>query len=172
MKYLTAPYLTLMHAFKDRAFERLDSPDYAYLHPISRLQEYGTLRIDGGRQTGKTEAASQFAAEWLANGDSVVVIANQSSYSRETADRIERRWESLENYDKEKGVLINDTVRSFLGGSHNKFRGISLKRTLFIIEEPIRIPEMYKFYKAWEDLHINYISFKPPLPLFFVMGIQ
>lgn len=172
MKYLTAPYLTLMYAFKDHATSRLDNPDNTWMHQISMLQEYGTLRLDGGRQTGKTEAVSRFAAEWLAEGNSVVVIANKSEYSRDTANRIQRRWSDLEDIDKDKGVLIYDTVRSFLSDDHNKFRGISLKRTLFIIEEPIRIPEMYKFYEAWENLRVCYSVNKPGLPLFFVLGIQ
>lgn len=171
MKYLTAQYLSLMHAFTDHAISRLDNPENSWQYPIAMLQEYGTLRLDGGRQTGKTEAVSQFAADWLSEGNSVVVIANKSEYARDTCDRIKRRWKVLESLDKENGVLMHDTVRSFLSGK-DKFRGISLKRTLFIIEEPIRIPEMYKFYEAWDDLSACYSANKPKLPLFFVLGIQ
>lgn len=160
-----------MHAFTDHAISRLDNPENSWQYPIAMLQEYGTLRLDGGRQTGKTEAVSRFAADWLAEGNSVIVIANKCEYSRGTHDRIKRCWEALENIDKDNGVLMYDTVRSFLG-EQCKYRGIPLKRTLFIIEEPIRIPEMYKFYEAWDNLKACYHTSKPGLPLFFVLGIQ
>lgn len=173
MKYLTPLYLSLMHAFKDHAFKRLDALENSCMYPISMMQEYGTLRIDGGRQSGKTEAAARFAAEWLAEGNSVIVMGVNSSIARDTRDRIMRRWAALDNNDKIKGVLIDDTIRSFLGETWNKYRGISLQRTLIIIEEPMRIPEMYKFYAAYEDLtNRNLCQVPKPLPLFFVMGIQ
>lgn len=173
MKYLTPIYLTLMHAFKDRALACFNNPDHRGMHPISMIQEVGTLRIDGGRQSGKTEAAAQFAADWLARGDSVIVMAVNSSYAKETADRINRRWKSLEYIDKTKGVLLTDTIRKFLSDNKDQYRGIALQRTLIIIEEPMKIPEMYKFYEAWQSMHLNYISGgEAPLPLFFVMGIQ
>lgn len=173
MKYLTAPYLALMQAFSDHALERLDDPDLQYLNKISLMQEYGTLRLDGGRQTGKTEAVARFAADWLAEGKSVIVIANTYSYAKETCDRIKRRHSALENIDVQNGVLIADSVRSFLDSRHDKFRGVSLKRTLIIIEEPIRVPEMFKFYASWKDLAPCYVSSsETKLPLFFVMGMQ
>lgn len=172
MKYLTSQYLSLMHAFKDHAISRLDNLDNQWQYPIAMLQEYGTLRLDGGRQTGKTEAVAQFAADWLSEGNSVIVIANKCEYADATCSRIKRRWKSLENIDKEKGVLMHDSVRSFLSDGKAKYRGLSLKRTLFIVEEPIRIPEMYKFYEAWDDLKVCYTTSKPGLPLFFVLGIQ
>lgn len=172
MKYLTSQYLSLMHAFTDHAISRLDNPDNSWMYNIAMLQEYGTLRLDGGRQTGKTEAVAQFAADWLSEGNSVIIIANKCEYARETYDRIKRRWKALESIDKDNGVLMYDTVRSFLSGHPDKFRGISLKRTLFIVEEPIRIPEMYKFYEAWDNLKVCYSANKPGLPLFFVLGIQ
>ncbi|BBC78182.1 hypothetical protein KNT65_gp134 [Escherichia phage EcS1] len=173
MKYLTPIYLTLMHAFNNRADDCLEDKNNKGLHPISLLQEYCTLRIDGGRQSGKTEAVSRFAAEWLADGKSVIVLANKSPYARKTRDRIMRRWMALENIDKVKGVLVDDTIRNFLSDNKDRYRGLSLQRTLIIIEEPIRIPEMYKFYEAWESMRVNYTSQgEVPLPLFFVMGIQ
>lgn len=173
MKYLTAPYLALMQAFSDRALERLDDPDLQFLNKISLMQEYGTLRLDGGRQTGKTEAVARFAADWLAEGKSVIVIANKYTYADETCKRIKRRHAALENVNIQNGVLIADTVRSFLDSRGDKFRGVSLKRTLVIIEEPIRVPEMYKFYSAWKDLAPCYLSSnETKLPLFFVMGMQ
>lgn len=172
MKYLTPLYLSLMHAFKDHAFKRLDALENSCMYPISMMQEYGTLRIDGGRQSGKTEAAALFAAEWLGEGNSVIVMGVNSSIARDTRDRIMRRWAALDNINKVKGVLVDDTIRSFLGENWNKYRGLPLQRTLVIIEEPMRIPEMYKFYEAYEDLNRNLCQVPKSLPLFFVMGIQ
>lgn len=179
MKYLTAPYLTLMHAFHTRADSCLeqykDQPQYS-LHAL--MQEYCTLRIDGGRQSGKTEAVSQFADEWISNGGDVVVLAEKVTYANDTKDRIIgkhfRQLSPRYSATELRSRIITASMRDFLSDDCNKFRGRSLSRILFIIEEPIRIPELYKFYDKWyTDIRLCHISSgREDLPFFFVMGIQ
>lgn len=177
MKYLTAPYLTLMHAFHAHADSCLEEQrEGTSLHAL--MQEYCTLRIDGGRQSGKTEAASQFADEWIANGGDVVVLAEKVSYANITKDKIiskhfrqlSPRYSAIELRSR----IITASMRDFLSDDCNKFRGRSLSRILFIIEEPIRLPELYKFYDKWyTDIRwCHQSSAREVLPFFFVMGIQ
>lgn len=178
MKYLTAPYLTLMHSFRIRADRCLDEYSEPGFSQHALMQEYTTLRIDGGRQSGKTEAAAQFADEWIAEGNEVVVLAEKVEYAERTKKRIlnkhsmqlRPRYSSTELRSR----IITCSIRDFLSNNCNKFRGRSLSRILFIIEEPIRIPEMYKFYDKWYvDIRLCHrTSNNVKLPLFFVMGIQ
>ena len=175
MKFLTPVYLTLMHAFADRALERLDGPNWVHLNPISKMQEFGTLRIDGGRQTGKSTAVAEFASRWRDSGNDVIILSNNSSQSRELVDLIKRKCNSNYCIDKDhKGFIIGDTIRSFLDDDRfNKYRGLWINRVLVIIDEPMKVPEMYKFYKAYQTLTTKYMcQGDKPLPLFFVLGIQ
>lgn len=179
MKYLTAPYLTLMHAFHTHADSCLEEYKNQRGHSLHALmQEYCTLRIDGGRQSGKTEAVSQFADEWITNGGDVVVLAEKVTYANATKDRIigkhfrqlSPRYSAIELRSR----IITCSIRDFLSDDCNKFRGRSLSRILFIIEEPIRLPELYKFYDKWyTDIRICHVSSaRDVLPFFFIMGIQ
>lgn len=176
MQYLTYPYLTLMHAFKDRAFERLDPHNdyWKCLTPMSRVSEFGTLRLDGGRQTGKSEAAALFAADWLHDGNDVIVISTNAAQSRELKERIERKAKGIQRIDSNlRGFCVHDTIRSFLDEDFNKYRGLSLTRALIIIDEPMKMPDVKKFYESYFYL-VNHCLCQgdKPLPLFFVMGMQ
>lgn len=175
MQYLTYPYLTLMHAFKDHAFECLDSNSpWNFLTPMSRVSEFGTLRLDGGRQTGKSEAAALFAADWLHDGNDVIVISNKSSQSKELKERIERKAKGIQRIDSNcRGFCIHDTIRSFLNEDFDKYRGLSLTRLLVIIDEPMKMPDVKKFYESYFYLANHcFCQGDKPLPLFFVMGMQ
>lgn len=175
MKFLTPIYLTLMHAFAERAIERLDSDQYAWYEPASRMQEFGTLRLDGGRQTGKTSAIAQFAADWVSKGNDVIVMSSSSHRSREICDIIKRVSKAQPHLNVERpGFVVYDTVRSFLDEDHfHKYRGLSVTRLLIIIEEPIRLPAMDKFYEAYQTMMNKFMrQGSKPLPLFFVIGMQ
>lgn len=178
MKYLTPIYLTLMHAFKDAANRRLNNEDYQRIYdPIGLMHEFGTLRIDGGRQTGKTEAAVQFANDWLLEGGSVIILSTRYTQSNETVERIKRMHNSSYSINKLTDIdirhnLIPMTMRSFLSDT-DKFRGRSLGRCLIVIEEPMKVPELDKFYQAYmENVRWSVISNTNELPLFFVIGMQ
>jgi hypothetical protein len=175
MQFLTPIYLTLMHAFADRAIERLDSNQYTWYGPEAKMDMFGTLRIDGGRQTGKTSAVAQFAAEWAAKGNDVIVMSTVSHRSREVAGLIKKISKANPQYDSPKpGFVTYDTVRSFLDeGNYHKYRGLSLTRLLIIIEEPMKLPSMDKFYSSYLKMVNQYMcQGDKPLPLFFVMGMQ
>lgn len=174
MKYLTPVYLTMMHAFADHALKRLDSSKWNFNSQIICMQEFGTLRIDGGRQTGKSTALADFASSWRDSGNDVIVLSNKSSQSRQLVDLIKRKSTINNDIDRNhQGFIIGDTIRSFLSDGFNKYRGIRITRALIIIDEPMKVPDMSKFYQAYQDLIQKYMC-KPdtPLPLFFVMGIQ
>lgn len=178
MKFLTPIYLTLMHAFAERAIERLDSDQYTWYEPASRMQEFGTLRLDGGRQTGKTSALAQFAADWVSNGNDVIVMSSSSHRSREICNIIKRVYKTQPHLPHLQapvpGFVVYDTVRSFLDEDNfHKYRGLSVTRLLIIIEEPMRLPAMDKFYEAYQVMINKFMcQGNKPLPLFFVIGMQ
>ncbi|QQG32170.1 hypothetical protein CkP1_0129 [Citrobacter phage CkP1] len=163
-----------MHAFKDRAIERLDGKARSFLDSICLMQEFGTLRLDGGRQTGKTEAVAQFAADWLNEGNDVIVISTGAKQSREVTNYIKRKSkENMRIDSRSKGFCVHDTIRSFLSEDFNKYRGLSLTRLLIIIDEPMKIPDIKKFYEAYDYLANHCMcQGNKPLPLFFVIGMQ
>lgn len=172
MKFLTPIYQTLMHAFKDRAFERFDSMK-SFMEPISLMQEYGTLRLDAGRQSGKSKATASFAADWLDSGNDVIVITEGLSRSNELVSHIKKH--PINNFSSNRGWIVPDTIRNFIACSNNfsKYRGRSLTRALIIIDEPMNTPDMRKFYNAYLKLINEYMcQGQKPLPLFFVIGIQ
>lgn len=178
MKYLTPVYLTLMHAFRDAADSRLNDDEYRRIYdPIGLMKEYGTLRIDGGRQTGKTEAVAQFAKDWLLEGGSVIILSTRYTQSNETADVIKRVYKSSRSINKSDDYDLNHNVipmaiRSFLSDT-SRFRGIRLNRCLFVIEEPMKVPDMNKFYSAYmENTRWSVMANTDKLPLFFVIGMQ
>ncbi|AHY25091.1 hypothetical protein AVV36_gp129 [Pectobacterium bacteriophage PM2] len=181
MSYLTAPYLTLMNAFKHHSYECLDRNKGQNIYPTDLIRDFCTLRIDGGRQTGKTEAVSYFASEWIQSGGSVVVLANTASYANKTRDKIVKRHldqmcPKFTRHELNRDI-ITCSIRSFLSDSCNNFRGRSLNRILFIIDEPINCPEINKFYVKWlKDITICHTSKNTNLeefiPLFFVLGMQ
>lgn len=176
MKYLTAPYLTLMNAFKAHSEDVLSKQKYEQ-DRIANMQEYCTLRLDAGRQTGKTEAVALFASDWLEDGGQVIVLADTQVYARTTAIRIETKYSPLRHGDeiKFRNNIFSQSIRSFLSDSGDvRYRGRTLSKILVIIDEPCsKMPEIYKFYKAFEDnIKVNTRTSGAPLPLFFVMGIQ
>ena len=164
-----------MYAFMDRALERLDSNKWNFLNSVSRMQEFGTLRIDGGRQTGKSSAAAEFASRWRDAGNDIIVISTTASRSREMVDLIKRKCNTNFCIDRDhKGFIVGDTIRSFLSEDGlYKYRGLSITRVLVIIDEPIKLPDMMKFYEAYNRLVCEYVcQGQKPLPLFFVIGLQ
>lgn len=178
MKYLTAPYLTLMNAFKDRS-EAVLSDKTGFISQYSRtniLAEYRTLRIDGGRQSGKTEAAALFAADWIQAGGHVICLADSERYAYDTARRISKKCkELLSPLEASHNNISTQSIRAFLSDSYdNQYRGVSMKDILIVIDEPCRkMPDIYKFYAAFENnLYINTISSGKKLPLFIVLGMQ
>lgn len=172
---LTYNYLALMHAFRNHADYVLEQyANNKYLSSIGLMQEYCTLRIDGGRQTGKTESAVEFCKDWLAEGNDVIILSTKLASSIDTVSKIKRRYNDLRRIDKESGrKIIPMTIRDYLSGS-DKLRGISLNRVLIVIDEPMKIPEMYKFYYEYErQVRLcRIVSDNKEFPLFFVMGIQ
>lgn len=177
MKYLTAPYLTLMHAFKAHADLMLEKYK-PYGSPVELLAEYGTLRLDGGRQSGKTEATVQFCIEWLENGGCVYIISPRMQNSDCLKRRLDREWHNRisprpGDEDCMRYNVITDTMRAFISDGGTKARGRTLNRILYIIDEPMNVPSLHKFYEA---------HFKGPFyaccqqtdkpPLFFVIGMQ
>ncbi|QOI66604.1 hypothetical protein [Erwinia phage FBB1] len=171
---LTYNYLALMHAFRNHADYVLERDKNRYLNSIGMMQEYCTLRIDGGRQTGKTEAVTEFCKDWLAEGNDVIILSTKLASSIDTVSKIKRRYTEFQQIGKETGrKIIPMTIRDYLSGS-NKLRGIFLNRVLIVIDEPMRIPEMYKFYYEYEQSvqMCRMYAENKELPLFFVMGIQ
>lgn len=169
---LTPIYLTLMHAFRNHADYVLEQDKVRGLCPIAMMQEYCTLRLDGGRQTGKSEAVAEFCKDWMCEGNDVIIISNKLSQSLELSRRIERAYNNVHRMQKTPAKVIASTNRKFL--SDIEFRGMSLQRPLIIIDEPMKISEMYRYYKAYEDnLQICTLSSGiKDLPLFFVIGMQ
>lgn len=170
--FLTSNYLSLMNAFKHHSDARVDQLDAIYpKHSTSLLAEYCTLRIDGGRQSGKTSATVQFAADWLLDGGTVIVLSDKSSYARITADRIKKRVKEFAYLDNH--LLISNSIRSYVGNEAHFLRGRSLTRILYIIDEPMNV-DMHKIYEVHQktvwpaqlDQGIDKQS------LFFVIGMQ
>ncbi|AFU64065.1 hypothetical protein ACQ31_gp182 [Salmonella phage STML-198] len=176
MKYLTPIYLTLMHAFKDQAFSRSNNPNFCY-DPISDIRDNRTLRLDGGRQSGKTTAITEFASDWLNDGGSVIIISNKQSYAKITHAAISDKFFSNRNHNYNKQEFNNhcfvETVRSFIDNGGYQCRGRTLNRILYIIDEPIRLPDINKFYEAhFKGPHCSSFKNTNELPLFFVIGTQ
>lgn len=182
MKSLFAPYLSLMHSFKIRADDCIEILKESHYTPIDILREYATLKIDGGRQSGKTKAIAEFAADWLHDGGTVWIISTHQRNSEETARRIRSCYEKelihQANPEEAKRMIIMDTIRSFLSNGGSKARGRTLNRILYIIEEPMKLPEMEKFYEAhfkgpfYACITQAHATGKEALPLFFVIGMQ
>ncbi|CCI88692.1 phage protein [Yersinia phage phiR1-RT] len=178
MKYLTAPYLTLMNAFNIRS-EAVLSKETGFISQYSRiniLAEYRTLRIDGGRQSGKTEAVALFASDWIQDGGHVICLADSEKYAYDTVFRIRKKCDGLLNLPKDyRNNISTQSIRAFLSDSYdNQYRGVSMKKILIIIDEPCRkMPDIFKFYNAFENkLYINTVSSGKKLPLFIVLGMQ
>lgn len=170
--FLTSNYLSLMNAFKHHSDIRVDQLSNDYLkYSTSLLAEYCTLRLDGGRQSGKTVATTHFAADWLMDGGTVIVLSDTSSYARVTADHIKKRAKEFGYTDTH--LLISNSVRSYVGNEAYFLRGRSLTRILYIIDEPMKI-DMKKIYEvhqktAWPAMLGHGID-KPAL--FYVIGMQ
>lgn len=173
MKYLTPIYLTLMHAFENRADHMLKLAN-EYTNGVSLMQEYCTLRLDGGRQSGKTEAVVEFAYKWLNRGGSVSIISISQSYAKTTENKLIKFIKEYDDYDKYRNEIVTTSIRDFLSKNCCKYRGMSFGRQLIIIDEPLRAPEMLKFYEAYYEHVIPSTYNRAPgdLPLFFVIGMQ
>lgn len=172
MKFLTPLYLALMHAFSDRAQEIVDkvSPE----HSSRMMQEYSTLRLDGGRQSGKTAAVVQFAADWLHKGNDVVFIGKTSSASAQFKSMVSKHFKSglYLNYDSNVlNRIVLTSQRVFLSQQGiDVFRGRSLHRTLFIVDEPIKV-DMTKYYNQYGE-GAFYACYRGGIPMWFVIGMQ
>ena len=178
--FLTGSYLSLMNAFANHSDARVEHIcNSGFYVPDSQtlFKEYCTLKLDGGRQSGKTKAVSIFATEWLADGGSIVILSNNTAYANVSATAI--RKEYFNNHTESiKYRLYTDSVRSFIGNTACKFRGLSLSRVLYIIDEPVKTPDMDKIY----DAHIKVVQHccrasceetnQTTRPLFFVIGMQ
>ena len=177
MKHLTPIYLTLMHAFRDAADRRLNNPNYSFYEPSCLMREYGTLRLDGGRQTGKTAAFCQFATDWLLEDGSVIILSTRYTQSSELMEGILREYNSSHLINKLPAneiakSIVPMTIREFLSNdSSYKFRGRKFGRALIIIEEPMKVPDMMKFYDMYQEA-IRWSMPNDTLPLFFVIGMQ
>lgn len=170
MKYLTPLYLSMMYAFVDCSREKLKNiPKYG-MSDIGIYQEYRTLNLNGGRQTGKSTAVNQFVNEWISEGNDVVYIVNNYNSIKKTKRNINAK-------EDDSGKVLFTTLRTFLSDSGSyPFRGQSMKNCLVVVDEPCtKLPELYKLYKAYEDnikpctMHMDK---ETEHPLFFVLGIQ
>ncbi|WCZ66434.1 hypothetical protein [Yersinia phage MHG19] len=170
--FLTSNYLSLMNAFKHHSDARVDKlPSIYPKHSTSLLAEYCTLRLDGGRQSGKSVATTHFAADWLMDGGTVIVLSDKSSYARITADRIKKRMKEFGYSDNH--LLISNSVRSYVGNEAHFLRGRSLTRILYIIDEPMKV-DMGKIYEVhqktvWPSMLGQGVDKQS---LFFVIGMQ
>ncbi|AIA80028.1 hypothetical protein JS09_061 [Escherichia phage vB_EcoM_JS09] len=176
--FLTGPYLSLMNAFTHHSDARVEEIcKNGYAPPFEDvLKQYCTLRLDGGRQSGKSTAVTNFAVNWLYDGGTVIVLSNTSAYSKISAGNIEKEF-SRYSSDDIRFRLFTDSVRSFIGNEGSKFRGLTLSRILYIIDEPIKAPDMDKIY----NIHIKtvqhcckskYCIGGIARPQFFVIGMQ
>ncbi|AEO97072.1 endoribonuclease [Salmonella phage vB_SenM-AKM_NP4] len=177
--FLTAPYLSLMNAFTHHSDARVDEIcKNGWVPPLETLlKEYCTLRLDGGRQSGKSIAVTNFAANWLYDSGTVIVLSNKSAYAELSANHIKKEFSRYSN-DDIRFRLFTDSVRSFIGNKGYKFRGLSLSRILYIIDEPVKAPDMDKLY----DVHMETMQYccrvdcyknnQTARPQFFVIGMQ
>lgn len=159
-----------MHAFRQHADYVLDRD--RGLDEIAMMQEYCTLRLDAGRQTGKSEAVAEFCKDWMSEGNSVIIVSQNMAQSLEISKRIKLAYNSVLRMQKFPAKVLATTKRKFL--SNIECRGMSLQRPLIIIDEPMRIPEMYRYYESYKDnwKFCSVASGNSDLPLFFVIGIQ
>lgn len=174
MKFLTGPYLALMNAFVDRSKDVLRDKTEFY-NRISLMQEYCTLRLDGGRQSGKTEALGMFARDWIEDGGEIIVLTDTIGFAEITRSRILSKFDHSITGINPKDKIYMQSIRKFLSSTcRDRFRGHSLSKVLVIIDEPChRMPEIYKFYKAYEEyISICTATSGLQLPLFFVLGVQ
>lgn len=83
-----------MNAFthhSDARVEEICKNDY--IPPFEDLlKQYCTLRLDGGRQSGKSTAVTNFAANWLYDGGTVIVLSNTSAYAKISASHIKKNF--------------------------------------------------------------------------------
>lgn len=174
-KYLTPLYLAMMHAFADTARAAEESP---YLSLPQVIEEYRTLRLDGGRQTGKTQAIVQFCSEWIADGNSVLVVGRKLSAAKEVKERIERwykatSYRSIDGYDPDviKHNVDITWLRDFMNPLNNRCRGKSFpSQMLVVFDEVIDFP---KYHEAAEVYCKTYriSNHMRNDPLFFVIGM-
>lgn len=172
--FLTSNYLSLMNAFKHHSDTRVDYLDPVYpKKTINLLKDYCTLRLDGGRQSGKTSAVNQFAADWLLNGGTVIVLSDTSSYAKVTAKSIEKQAKQY-GYENSHYFLISNSIRSFVGNEAHQLRGRSLTRILYIIDEPMKASpdKIYEIHQKW--VWPTQLSLQETIrqPLFFILGTQ
>ncbi|AHY25370.1 hypothetical protein PS2_124 [Serratia phage PS2] len=180
MKKLTHLYSALMHAHKDRVISMEEDQKYFHhMSPAMIFQEYCTLRIDAGRQSGKSTAAIDFAHDWINDGGDVILIGYKSTYNREFVARLKNLWlyrnsfDLPEWHDVKKRIHEFAGIRSFLG-MDSRFRGIRLGRVLVLIDEPMdRLPEIRKIYEKYhQDVSPATSRTNYQLPVFMVLGCQ
>lgn len=180
MKFLTPIYSTLMHAFVERSDEIVEMMNRQNISRAYQMMEYRTLRLDGGRQSGKSTACAEFASDWIKDGGDVVYIGWNSDSCGNFKSMIktasQRYWQRSEVVDllrhKFTGV---PSIRNFLSDAgHDRFRGMSMNKVLVIIDEPLdRMPNISKIYERYEEtIRFCTNSTGNELPIFFVIGCQ
>ncbi|UNA02476.1 hypothetical protein [Serratia phage SP1] len=180
MKQLTQLYSALMHAHKDRVISLEEQKTrFEYMSPIQIYQEYCTLRLDGGRQSGKTTASVEFAHDWIEDGGHIILIGHKAQYNREFIDRLIRHAEYRNSFrmpsrhDLQKQIHQFPGIRTFLGDNH-RFRGLRIGRPLVLIDEPMdRLPDIRKIYEKYhESVYLSTGWKNYCLPIFMVIGCQ
>lgn len=163
-----------MIGFTEISRGKTDSKDFLkIIDNYCLYSEYCTLRIDGGRQTGKTRAMVEFAAEWLREGNSVVYVTRNFKGSMDFNIRIKRYTDLNYSFCIDTDNLICCSRRDLLSDGCNAFRGRTLKNVLLIIDENVDV-NIDKFYEAYNDkilLSTKKNEENKP-PLFFVIGRQ
>lgn len=180
MKKLTYLYSALMHAHKDRVISMEENQKYfRHMTPVMIFQEYCTLRLDAGRQSGKSTAAIDFVNDWINDGGDVVLIGHKSAYNREFVDRLKNVWlykntfDKLDWHDVKKRIHEFGGIRSFLG-DNDRFRGLYMGRVLVLIDEPLdRLPDIRKIYEKYhQEISPATSRTNYQLPVFMVLGCQ
>lgn len=174
MKFLTPIYLTLMHAFADRAEQQLERLSKMNISRPYFNMEYRTLRLDAGRQSGKSSALLQFEADWLCSGGHVIHISWNSDSAKLAKEQCKELLKRNYMFDPQQEIKKYHTVasiRQFLSdGWTDKFRGTTMEKVLVVVDEPLdRMPAISKLYEKYET-SLRFCSRTPPL--FFIIGCQ
>ncbi|WDS61659.1 hypothetical protein [Cronobacter phage vB_Cdu_VP8] len=182
MKKLTHLYSALMHAHKDRVLsieDEIEKSKFHYLTPVQMYQEYCTLRLDGGRQSGKTTASVEFAHDWILNGGHLILIGHKMQYNREFIERLHRCCEYRSSFHMPDRSEMNRQIHQFAGirtflGDNDRFRGLRIGRPLVLIDEPMdRLPDIRKIYEKYhESVYLSTGWKNYCLPIFMVIGCQ
>lgn len=173
---LTSLYLHSMISFYNHVKDLSGTPPATYLDPFERYASYFTCRLDFGRQTGKTTAASQMVVELLEKDCYVVYLTHNYQMAREAKERIThqaKRYQGVRNVNTNN--VYYGAVRNWLSyNRHDKhWRGRSFDRVVFIIDEPLAPVDMAKIHANYRDSILDDVSvITNKDPLFYVIGMQ